>query len=316
MDQNVLSKQLGIGKITSIEQYPLGQINKTYKITAVRGMFSLRVYQKTNIDEISFEVALLTFLKGLPGSSKLPVPQLRKIKRNYITLIEGKYAVLYKYLPGKILKTFSQKQLQEVGKTIAQFHKKARPFHWDKKRHKHYDLPDEKIESYLQEIKQASLPNQDLLPELVDTLKKHMLPSDMPTGPIHVDIKPENVLFEKGALTGILDFDNSYLGPFVLDLAKSMVWFGLPKNKKNTWDSKKAIQIYKGYIEERPLSAEEYDLLYSAMHLAFASHIFVDYYKYAKGLLSQDYFTFMVTDFYEAYKSFKLNQEDFYALLG
>lgn len=237
------------------------------------------------------------------------MPELIKLNKGYLTRIEGKPALLYKYIPGKQLKRFSKKQLMEVGEFNANFHNQGKKFSWNKYRDKHYRLPKSKLDRIIAAAEEAKLGHLTLLHDLIIELEENKLNENLPEGPVHVDIKPENVLFYKGKLSGVLDFDNSYIGYFLLDLAKTMVWFGLEGKFFNIEKSK---IIYDGYIEKRNLSSLEYSELYKAIKFAFLSHIIVDYYKRALGIISSDYFEFMVNDFYRAYKSFKLTQEEFY----
>lgn len=298
---------LPLGNIKSIERYKKGQRNDTYKLVSDKGDFSLRIYNFKKPGEIQFELAVLDCLKNLP------VPHLVLLPAGFIKKFNSKYAVIYSYLPGEELDVFTPRQLYEIGAFIGEFHARCKYFVWKKKRDKFYNLPDWKIEKYARLSQEAGLPHIELLPEIIGEIKKNRLDKKLPQGPIHVDIKPENVLFHDGRLSGVLDFDNSFVGPFILDLAKSMVWFGI-QNKKLHLNT--VIPLYEGYISKRPLNALEQAELYKAIKFAFLSHVFVDYYMRSIEGITQEYFEFMINDLYAAYKSFDVTKEEFDCLLS
>ena len=136
----------------------------------------------------------------------------------------------------------------------------------------------------------------------------------LPHGPIHADVKPENVLFRRGKLSGVIDFDNAYRGPLLLDLAKSMVWFGLDRNH---FSVKNARDIYRGYVSSQKLTMLEYKELYRMLKFAFASHLYVDFYMKAIGKIPASYFNFLMNDFYGAYEHFSstCDEKEFYSFL-
>ena len=295
-----------MGNSQSIQRYKKGQRNDTYKVVSDKGDFSLRIYNFKKQSEIEFEVAVLACLKDLK------VPRLVMLNQGFIENFNDKHAIVYDYLPGEELELFTPDQLRDIGAFIGEFHNRCANFVWKKKREQFYNMPDGKIEKYARACQEARVPYLDLLPQLIKELKANRLSRKLPQGPIHVDIKPENVLFHNGKLSGILDFDNSFIGPFILDLAKSMVWFGT-QNKKFTLES--TIPLYTGYASKRILNQLEKEELYKAIKFAFLSHVFVDYYMRSIGGISQDYFEFMVTYFYAAYNTFGITKEEFDRLL-
>lgn len=307
MDIIALAQRWPIGKVKKVERYAQGQHNQTFKVDAERGEYSLRIYNYKKPHQIEFEISLLNLLKGLP------VPQLVALANGkYIAKIDRKYAIMYRFLPGAHLQGFTSEQLQDVGRFIGKFQVRGKRFYWNKPRYHFYDLPDAKIKRFEEISRKSKLPYLEYLASIIIELKENRLSSTLPQGPIHVDIKPENVLFDKGKLSGIIDFDNSYIGPLLLDLAKSMVWFGT-RNKRFYADD--ALQIYRGYVQERKLTKEEYVQLYKAIKFAFLSHIFVDYYMRAMKKTSKKYFEFIINDLYVAYKTLRMTEREFYKLL-
>jgi homoserine kinase type II len=301
-----LIESLPLGRLKSVQRYKQGLHNDTYHMKTSKGEFSLRVYNYKKPSQILFELAILEKLKGMK------VPQLVRLNKGFIEKFNGKYVILYKYLPGDHLQQFSHEQLRDVGRFIGEYHQKCENFSWSKYRYQFYNLPDWKIKKFEQISRKAKLKYLDKLPAIIKDLKASRLSRSLPRGPIHVDIKPENVLFHKGKLSGVLDFDNAFIGPFILDLAKSIVWFGT-RNKQ--FHVREALQIYRGYVEKRKLTKDEYSALYDAIKFAFLSHVFVDYQMRAIGATTQEYFEFIVNDLYKSYLTFQMSKKEFYQLL-
>ena len=157
-----------------------------------------------------------------------------------------------------------------------------------------YDLPLAKIQRIKHEILASDIPYKEKIDDIAKELEAVSLNSHLPSGPIHVDVKPDNVLFEGDILSGVLDFDNAYIGPFILDVAKSMIWFGLEGKK---FGFEKSVAICKGYEKIRPLTELEKKELVNVIRFAFFSHVFIDYSMYVNGKTELPYFEFIVKDF-------------------
>ncbi len=306
MELSDLVKTLPVGKINNVSHLNEGFQNTIYLIDASKGLFCLRIYNKNKKSHISYEVAVLDRIEGLKA------PRPIKVNGNYIIRFNDKYAILYEYLPGKHLKRISEKQLIQVGEFLAEFHKKVRDFQWDGYRYEWYNIPDWKIKKYAAYSKKKKLKYIEFLPEIIRDLKKNRLDKRLPRGPIHVDLSVNNALFHEGELSGVLDFDNSYIGPFVLDLGKSIMFFAT--TKKGRFDVKKSRVLYNAYIRKRPLTKLEHKELFKAIKYAFLSHIFVDYYMKAIELTTDEYFDFIINELYKSYRSISFSEKGFYEM--
>lgn len=306
MLSEIIKTQWPFSSVRSIERYQHGAINDTFHITDENGEYSVRVYQNHSLADIEFEVALLEH------ASVLPVPKIVSINGSNIWNIGEQYAIVYKYIPGEHLSDFTPGQLNEVGRFLAHFHTRGQDFSWQGARREFYNFTPSRVSSIMALCGEKNIGRTDVLRAVKESVEEHQLSPDLPKGPIHVDVKPQNILFQNGKLQGVLDFDNAYIGPCLLDLAKSMVWFGLDKD---SFDLARAAQVYAGYASIRPLSELEYKELYNAIKFAFASHILADFEMHANNRIPKEYFDFMVNDFYKAYQSFTRTKESFAELL-
>lgn len=278
-----------------ISRFRNGAINRSYPVYTGKKKYVLRIYSHKTAVDIKFEIKLLSALRGLP------VPGLIKIGNRTITQFNSQPAVIYGYIPGRHLKKFDKKQLRQIGAFLAKFHEQGRSFRWTGRRMKYYDFPEKKIGEYEQTIKRSKVKHKERLPGIIADVRRHAPDRGLGQGPLHIDIKPENVLFDKGDLSGVIDFDNSYIGPYLLDLAKTMLWFGLKKDRFNAGISK---EVLRGYSSIKKLTGPEQKELPKIIRFAFASHLFVDFYMMAKKKIPEKYFDYLMTDFYKAYKNY------------
>lgn len=298
-----LFKNWQLGAIKKIKRFRSGQVNESYYILSTHGEYVLRIYKYKKEAEAAFETALLNSLKGLP------VPQIVLIDGQAVIKIGSWLAIVYKYIPGQCLKKITAQQRKAVGKVLARIHNQTKNFQWAGKRNEYYNFSRGKIRLFSRVVAKSAIPLQDRFQSLKADIVKYRLSPSLPRGPIHVDVKPENVLFYKGKLSGVIDFDNSYIGPRLLDLTKTIVWFGLKDKQLNLRHAK---DIYEGYASVRKLTPAEYKELYKAIKFAYISHLFDVFYMAALKRNSLKYFKFLMNDFYSSYKNFNLSYQDFY----
>ncbi len=301
--QNFL-ETLWIKNISRIQKFTAWQHNDSYKVESGGKTYSVRVYNYKKPSQIRFELEILKKLKNTGLTPCVLTFWWKSLHKFW-----KKYLIVYEYLPWESIKSFTPQQLQEVGKFIWEYHRACKNFSWGKYRYQFYHLPDSKIQQFTEVSKKAKLKYLEFLPKIIQELKENRLPKSLPRWPIHVDIKPENVLFYHWKLSWVLDFDNAFMWPFLLDIAKSMVWFGT-RDKQFSLDDAK--NIFRGYTQVRTLSNEEQTYLYRAIKFAFLSHIFVDYYMRAVEKTTQEYFESIIHDLYASYKTFTVSEKDFY----
>ncbi len=303
MDVQQVMAAAHLGLVRRVIQFTKGERNITFHVITGRGEYCLRVYREKTPREFGFELALLNDIRGLPA------PRLHRFGSRWWTRIDGHYAVVYDYIPGNQRTKFTTRQLEDVGEFLGRFHRRTRVFWWSGTRKKYYDISDRRIERIVRLAQTRRVPFLEHLPYMAEELRKWRLNPRLPNGPIHVDVKPENVLFESGRLSGVIDFDNSYLGPLMLDLATSMVWFGL---SGHTFDLAQAAAVYRGYRRKRRLTSLEYQELYRVLRFKFVSHVFIDYEMRAKKAVSEEYLAWLVNNLYRAYRHLAITEKQFY----
>jgi homoserine kinase type II len=284
-----------LGQLRRLEHCCAGAVNLVCEAENAQGEFIVKFYDQRFKDQVEVQTALLEKLR-------LPVPHPMRFEGKLFFPIGNRLGVVYPKLSGETKKAFAVEELQQVGAFLGAFHTLPDAQKFKGPERKLYDLSDDRIASIVELAMNAGLPRQELLHEGSALLKNLRLPSALPTGAVHVDVKPDNILFQAGQLSGVLDFDNMHRGVFLVDLAKAMMWFGM---KGKTFNLGTARAVLKGYETARPLNPEEKVLLTKALHFAFVSHIVVDFEMRALRFTTEEYFAYITGDFYSAYLAFR-----------
>ncbi|MEK7569698.1 MAG: phosphotransferase [Patescibacteria group bacterium] len=249
----------GLGRLINFKKLEGGVANYAYKVKTTKGYFILKIAVRNNPHRVKYEVELLNKIK------KLPTPKLIKAQNDrYLVLYEKHQTMLYKYLQGYIADNIDEKMAYEIGVFLGKLHIQTENFNSKISRVKLYSITEKKINYTVKAGKNIS--NQKIK-KAISLIKrdafKYKLPRSLPNGAMHLDISPSNVLFSGKKLTGVVDFDNSYKGPLVLDLGGALVWFGYSNGR---FDFAKLRSLYKGYMTVRELGKEEKSALLGAMH--------------------------------------------------
>ena len=197
-----------------------------------------------------------------------------------------------------------------LGAFLGMLHTRGKTFHKSLEgRRKFYDLTLKIVKKM---YKVAHRQRNPLLRSLVDEVRigveKNRPSRDLPCGPIHVDIKPENELFAEEKLTGIVDFGNFYIGPYMIDFGKMGMWNCV---RKGRFDRKLFEEMRRGYESKRKFSRAEVGYIKKSILFAIYSHIFVDLYHVPLKYIPESYAVFLVKEFLPAARRLEENSNEF-----
>jgi homoserine kinase type II len=297
-----LIKPYPVGKVLSFEHIKKGYMNHSFIVRTDKGKYILRIGKKTKTaNDLLFEIKMLNHLRGLPTPK-----YVQDNTGNYVNVFKGHNYTVYQYIEGSTPKKTSEKLMQQVAFFLAEFHNQTKNFKSDSDRFAWYTFSGDRAAEFKNYLMKA-LPNykNDIIYMEKEVLNTR-LPDSLPTGPLHCDVKRENVLVINDRLTGVVDFDNCQMGPYLLDLAISINWFC---TDWNGLDYHKTYRFIAYYEKRRRLSKFERKLLFRAIKYAYISHEFVDYYVYAKQIITEDYFNFGRRFFLPAAKT--MNEQKF-----
>lgn len=297
-------KNFDLGKVISYRKLKKGLANCLFNIKTTKGNFALKIAIRHNSNKINYEIDFLNSIKGLP------TPKLLKTKHNkYFFDYKGHRTLVYPFLLGKEINKFTNKMLFEVGEFLGKLHLQTKGFQSSIKRTDFYNISSNRLSRIVRESRhQKNLKIEKAVLYLKENTLKYKLPPSLPNGAMHIDLKPENTLFDKGKLTGVVDFDNSYNGPLVFDLADTLAWFC---SKKGEFNINQAKIIYEGYISVRKLSKQEHKYLFEALHRVFCAIVLcgIDYLNQKK--LPEKYIVWAIDNLLETQKNLKITKDKF-----
>jgi len=297
-------KNFNIGKLLSYKKIKKGLANCIYYIKTTKGDFAFKIAIRHNSNKIYYEIKLLNSIHGLP----IPKPIKTKDDK-YIFDYKGHRTLVYPFLPGKEEEKFTKNMFFEVGKFLGKLHLQTEGFIPPVKRTDFYNTSLKRIKRVVKESRhQKNIKIQKAVSYLKENTLKYKLPAGLPNGAMHIDFKPENTLFIKGKLTGVVDFDNSYNGPLIFDLADTLAWFC---SKNGKFDMNGAKIIYQGYKSVRKLTTQEHQALFDALHRAFCAIVLcgIDYLNHKN--LPEKYIVWAVDNLLETQKNLKITKGEF-----
>jgi homoserine kinase type II len=296
--------------ITAAERYNLGEIRSLTQLhgglqtpkTLVKTTKGTFVISKHNLstakglvhksrESLSYEIKLLNTLKDLP------VPHfVRSQKGRYMEDINNSWVTVDTFIPGKKPHTITPKMAYQIGLFIGDFHTQGKRFKTSlPSRRKFYDLGEGVMKRMYPYAKKQTNPLlKSVLEEVKSGVEKNRLSKNLPRGPVHVDIKPDNELFVGEDLAGVLDFGNFYIDTFLLDVGKAIMWNCVKAGKI---DPALCKAFMRGYQERRRLNKQEMKYLTQAIRFAIYSHIWVDLYHVPLRYVPESYTLGLVKKF-------------------
>jgi len=269
-------------KYTGIKE---GIENTNYLIYTTKNKFVLTIFEeRVNYSQIPFFLNLMkrTNEKGI----LCPLPLINK-KGRMTNYFHKKKLAIFNFLKGKSKKNWSKNECFQVGKILANFHI-ANKFNPRKVKNDFGHLSLKRIFNKCKSQLNKVIPDSHKIinEEINYVISKW--PSELPKGIIHADFFPDNVLFSKNRITGILDFYFSCYDFLSYDLAITINAWCFKNNKFSNDLSK---NIIKGYESVRKLQKNEkksLNILLRGASLRFLltriyDSIFVDENKFLKN---------------------------------
>ena len=261
-------------KVLEIKNIDNGILNSNFCIITKNQKYVLRVYEASRtFDEEKQELILLDKI-----ASFIPVSIVTKnIDNEYISVFKNKKFALFEYINGNTVTKIDTHIIREIAMKLGKFHSFSKDFsfeEYDRKTRIDFDF-------YYNEIKNARIDfkfKNELL-NLADEISKYDF-SALPSGIIHGDIFPDNVLLDEyNNIKVIFDFNESYYAPFIFDIA-IVINFWIKIKDFDFFDKNNFIRDFLNYYSKyRKIEKEELKLLDVSCKKVALTFIFLRIYK-------------------------------------
>ena len=239
-------------EIQSFEGINEGIQNTNYKIKIDAKDFILTIYENINsIDDLDFFLSLMNYLssKGI----KCPIP-IKNLKSNYVGEIKSKPASLLTFLDGKSTLNIKKNHTFEIGKVLAEMHLNTKDFPLKKTNDLSVDGWEKLLIKNKNKIDKFEKNLYKKIEDKIIIIRKKW-PKNLPSGVIHADLFPDNVLFKDNKVSGLIDFYFSCTDYFIYDFCICInAWCF---NYRNEFQIDLFRNLLKGYQSIRKLEEEE-----------------------------------------------------------
>ena len=205
-------RSYSIGTLVALEPIKAGIENSNFFLTTTQGRYVLTLFERLPAVELPFYLDLMAHLArhGIPS----PAP-IADLSDQYLQHLNGKPAALVTRLPGRSLEHPGEKECAELGALLARMHLAGRsyPAYLENPRGpKWWRFAAAEVRRFL-DGKRVQLLDDEMAFQA-----QHRFP-DLPRGPVHADLFRDNALFEKGRISGVIDFYFAGVDCLLFDVA-------------------------------------------------------------------------------------------------
>jgi homoserine kinase type II len=241
-----------IGETKAFSGITEGVENTNYRLTTTKGDFILTLYEKrVDPEDLPFFIGLMGHLAE--NGIACPVP-IADTSGEVLKTLNGRSAAIVSFLKGGSNNKPSPERCGAAGSALAGMHLAASGFTGTRKNAL-------SSASWTPLLAESANGKGHFDPELINNTAERLdeilqdWPQDLPTGIIHADLFPDNVLFTGDDVTGLIDFYFACEDMLAYDLAVML----------NAWcyesdfsiNVTKARRLVAGYQSVRPLSDQE-----------------------------------------------------------
>ena len=261
-------------KILEIKNIDNGILNSNFYIKTKNKKYILRIYEANRIvDEEKQELILLDKIAGFIPVSKA----IKNIDNEYISIFTNKKFALFEYINGNSITKIDTHIVREIAMYLGKLHSFSKEISFEEYNRKtRIDF-----NFYYNEIKKSEI-NFRFKNELLNLANEinDFDFSTLPSGIIHGDIFPDNVLLDEyNNIKVIFDFNESYYAPFIFDIA-IVINFWIKINDFDFFTENNLIRDFLNYYSKyRKITKEELKSLDIACKKIALTFIFLRIYK-------------------------------------
>jgi homoserine kinase type II len=239
--------QYSVGRLAGCEPIKAGIENSNYFVTTTQGRYVLTLFERLPAAELPFYLDLMAHLArhGIP----CPAP-IADLSDRYLQSLNGKPAALVSRLPGKSIERPDAAACGELGALLARMHLAARSYgaYLENPRGpKWWRVAAKDVVPFIDSQK------KDFLEKEIEFQARHRFP-DLPRGPVHADLFRDNALFERGRISGVIDFYFAGVDCLLYDVAVcANDWCLVDPAGDGALDAERTRALLSAYHSVRPL---------------------------------------------------------------
>ena len=245
-DIQVLVEKFPLGELEHFAPITTGTQNTSYFVDTQKGSYVLTLVEIADFPDIDYYVGLVDHLyhKGFPCAQPI-----RTKKHTFFTAWQNKPVIISQRLQGHPLRSITLSHCHEIGELLGRLHNTTADF----KIHHHMDL-EHWCRTHAKRIIQHLDPASQTLMRNSLELLTNIPWQQLPQGSIHGDFFPDNVLFHRNQLQGVIDFFHAANASLLYDLSVARLsWCFEGSNNK----TEGMALLLEGYQQQRPLETVE-----------------------------------------------------------
>lgn len=251
-DAEVFLANYRLGEPVSLDGVAEGVENSNFRLVTTTGTYALTLFEKRVAEkDLPYYLGLMEHLanKGIPS----PLPHRDRFGQ-LIGRLNGRPAAVVDWLKGAWLRAPSMDDVRRAGRVLAELHLAGRDFPLVLDNAMGLDSWVRLAERCATRASGESADMLAVLSAEIDRLRR-LWPSGLPSGPIHADMFPDNVLFDAGEVSGVIDYYFACNDAFAYDLAVTInAWGFTPSGAP---DPVLSAALIEGYESVRRLTPDE-----------------------------------------------------------
>ena len=237
-----------IGSLISLTGISDGIENTNYLLKTDQNEFIFTIFENLNNNNIADYLYLMNHL----NKKKLLCPKVMKSRDGRLFIdIKGKPSAIIQKLSGKSILNTDDSHCSFIGELLANFHNYGKDFEIELINTRDINWC---IKSFKKLSDVLTTDQSNLINTAID-MQKIFLEQKLPIGIIHADLFRDNVLFDKGLVSGMIDFYYSYKGALIYDLAVVVNDWCSDDNGKIIFSKYKS--LVGSYNINRPITKDE-----------------------------------------------------------
>ena len=244
-------RNYSVGNPVTLEPIKAGIENTNYFVTTSQGRYVLTLFERLPAQELHFYLDLMAHLArhGIP----CPAP-IADLSDHYLQSLNGKPAALVTRLPGCSIEQPDAAGCAQLGMLLGRMHLAGRSyggFQENPRGPKWWRIAAREVAPFLDAERKFLLEGE------LEFQARYRFP-DLPRGPVHADLFRDNVLFEAGSISGVIDFYFAGVDCLLYDVAVCVNdWCLADPARDARLDEPRMRVLLSGYQAVRPVSPPE-----------------------------------------------------------